>query len=208
MTDPDRLPEHDEAVRRLLADARHEEPAPPEVVARLDTVLADLTADRQEPTPVVELRAARRRRRAASLLLAAAAVVAVGVGLNQVMTPSGMDSAGDAASEEAAEAPSGGTTLLDRGGDRRPAPRTAFPLSSDSLDADLRAARVARTGADASASRELACVVPPGGDQVAVTLDGDPGVAVFRSPRGGRQRVDVFLCGEVEPARTVRLPAP
>ena len=46
MTDsPDLTPEHD-AVRRLLADARHDGPTPPEVVARLDETLAALVADR------------------------------------------------------------------------------------------------------------------------------------------------------------------
>ena len=53
MTDsPDLTPEQD-AVRRLLADARHDGPTPPEVVARLDEVLAGLPGD--EP-------GARRRR--------------------------------------------------------------------------------------------------------------------------------------------------
>ena len=49
------LPPEEEAVRRLLADARHDEPTPPEVVARLDATLASLAAER-EP-------AAHRRRR-------------------------------------------------------------------------------------------------------------------------------------------------
>ena len=48
MTDaPDLTPEQD-AVRRLLADARHDGPTPPEVVARLDDTLASLVAERGE----------------------------------------------------------------------------------------------------------------------------------------------------------------
>lgn len=217
MTDPDRLPEHEEAVRRLLADARHDEPAPAEVVARLDDVLADLTAERRRAAPVVELGAARRRRRAASLVLAAAAVVAVGVGLDQVMSGVGQDAstsstAGDADSETFRDpSESGGST--DDGAEGQPAPRTVVPptavvaLASDTLDADLLRVRRVALGADAVASVET-CVVPGDGDRVAVTLDGEAGVAVFRDPRAGRQRVDVFVCGEAEPARSVRLPAP
>lgn len=88
------------AVRRLLAEARHDEPTPPAVVARLDATLADLRAERAAPpappaagSPApsglpprpsggvpVDLAAHRRRRRGTLLLAAAAAVVAVGVG--------------------------------------------------------------------------------------------------------------------------------
>ncbi|GAB7006545.1 hypothetical protein JCM18899A_40180 [Nocardioides sp. AN3] len=42
----------DEQVRRLLADARHDEPMPADVVARLEGVLDDLTAERREVTPL------------------------------------------------------------------------------------------------------------------------------------------------------------
>lgn len=97
MTDsPDLTPEQ-EAVRRLLADARHEGPAPAQVVARLDDALAalvsarghgPLTADEaEEPAtraPVVEL-GARRRRMVGTGLLAAAAVVVAGVALGQAL---------------------------------------------------------------------------------------------------------------------------
>ena len=58
-------PAQDEAVRRLLADARHDEPVPPEVAARLDDALAGLRAERAAATAdVVPL---RRRRRAAAV---------------------------------------------------------------------------------------------------------------------------------------------
>lgn len=101
MTDPSGLtPEHD-AVRRLLADARHDGPVPPEVAARLDDTLASLVSERAAerasepgsaddrtdlprvtPAPVVDL-GARRRRTAGLALLAAAAVVVAGVAIGQ-----------------------------------------------------------------------------------------------------------------------------
>ena len=74
--------EHAE-VRHLLADARHDEPMPDEVVARLDRVLAGLADEPARAAPVTQL--ATRRRRAAGLLLAAAAVVAIGVGVSKVV---------------------------------------------------------------------------------------------------------------------------
>ena len=75
----------EEEVRRLLAETRHTEPTPPDVVARLDRVLGDLAQEPDRTAPVVDL--ARRRRRAASLLVAAAAVVAVGIGIGQILSP-------------------------------------------------------------------------------------------------------------------------
>lgn len=89
-------PEQDEAVRRLLAEARHSEPVPADVAARLDAALADLgpedaehaedTDTGAEPAPVVDLDTARRRRRnAGRVLVAAAAVIVAGVGIGQVI---------------------------------------------------------------------------------------------------------------------------
>lgn len=76
-------PEQEEQVRRLLADARHTEPTPDHVVARLDAALADLAAEPSRTAAVVRL--ADRRRRAGRMLLAAAAVVVLGVGVGQVV---------------------------------------------------------------------------------------------------------------------------
>jgi hypothetical protein len=117
MTDsPDLTPEHD-AVRRLLADARHDGPTPPEVVARLDATLAGLVADRSSAgdddadardtpsAPVVDLAAARRRRWVGTGVLAAAAVVVAGVALGQVL-PVGQSS-DDAGSSAGSSADSG-----------------------------------------------------------------------------------------------------
>ncbi len=97
-------PEEELRLRRLLADARHEAPLPADVAARLDEVLGRLEAGEDVPsgmsgTGVLELTAARRRR-AASMLVAAAAVIAVGIGLGQVVDLSG-GSGDDASSGQA-----------------------------------------------------------------------------------------------------------
>src|SRR5690242_14743383 len=90
-------PAQDERIRRLLADARHTDPMPEAVVARLDRVLAGLSDDRTERAEraeVVDLMA-RRRRTVGQLLVAAAAVVAVGFGITQVLPDLGGGSGGD-----------------------------------------------------------------------------------------------------------------
>lgn len=105
--EPEASPQQQEAVRRLLAEARHDEPLPGDVAARLDGVLAQLATegpravDPPEPAGppgavVVDL-AARRRRRVAGLLGAAAAVVVLGVGVDQVVDRTGSGGRGDSA---------------------------------------------------------------------------------------------------------------
>lgn len=99
-------PEEEARLRRLLADARHEAPVPADVATRLDEVLGRLEAGEDVPsgisgTGVLELAAARRRR-AASMLVAAAAVVAVGIGLGQVVDLSGGSSADSSAGSDGA----------------------------------------------------------------------------------------------------------
>ena len=54
-------PQQQEAVRRLLAEARHDEPVPADVAARLDGVLAQLAAEGPGGRPA-PARAGRRRR--------------------------------------------------------------------------------------------------------------------------------------------------
>ena len=76
-------PHESERVRRLLADARHTEPIPDDVAARIDRALADAAAEPATVAPVVPL--AERRRKAGRLLLAAAVVVVGGVALGQVV---------------------------------------------------------------------------------------------------------------------------
>lgn len=82
MSDPELTPA-EEQVRRLLADARHSEPMPEAVVARLDRVLNGLASEPARSAVVTDL--ATRRRRVTRLLLAAAAVVVVGVGAGQLL---------------------------------------------------------------------------------------------------------------------------
>lgn len=108
--DANLTPEQEADVRRLLAEARHDDPLPPDVATRLDRVLAQLAAGDPDldPAQVVEL-ASRRRHRAASLLVAAAAIVAVGVGIGQVLPTGGSDSDSAADSADAAAKDFAGT---------------------------------------------------------------------------------------------------
>lgn len=106
MSDASDLTPEQEAVRRLLADARHDGPPPPEVVARLDDALAALVSERRDTpadeatraTATVTDLGARRRRLAGMGVLAAAAVVVAGVALGQGL-PRGADSADSGASQ-------------------------------------------------------------------------------------------------------------
>jgi hypothetical protein len=96
MTDLD--PAQTEAVRRALAAARHDQPIPAEVAARLDATLAGLVAEDAVPAvaaamvasaPAEPARVAAviplRRRRLPVLLVAAAAVVAAAVATPQLL---------------------------------------------------------------------------------------------------------------------------
>lgn len=111
--DPELTPEQEARLRRLLVDARHGDPIPVDVAARLDRVLEQLAAegpDEIEPRGAsVDDLTARRRRRVTTVLVAAAAVVVLAVGVGRVVraTDSG-DSAESAsvpaaASDDAAE---------------------------------------------------------------------------------------------------------
>lgn len=167
MTDPSGLTPEQDAVRRLLADARHDGPTPPEVVARLDETLASLvservseraserasaSAPRSTRASIVDL-GARRRRTVGIGLLAAAAVVVAGVALGQGLPRmSGSDSADSTSGGSVAEsrdyAGEEGAPSSDAGADQGPEslksttvdPEAGVPtLSSthDDLDDDL-----------------------------------------------------------------------
>ena len=225
----DPLTPEEEEVRRLLAAARHTGPTPTEVVARLDRVLDDLAQEPDRVAPVVDL--ARRRRRVASLLVAAAAVVAVGVGLSQVITPqSGSDSlqagAGSQAQEETQD--SGQPKAQSRGAESadgtaapvQPQPKSGLvPLRRTHLASDLTVARQLReldsqsyssgaAAADRAAGAACAADQWGRGRFVPASYGGAPAVVVFRRPVGETQVADVFLCGSEEPIRSVTLPAP
>ena len=223
---PDLTPEQD-AVRRLLAEARHDGPTPPEVVARLEESLAGLQAERTrvaDTAPVVDL-AARRRRFVGAGVLAAAAVVVAGVALGQVLPQGGSDSDNASSAESfdsggSADPRAGGE---DDGGDaaaespeelsaKVPSPQELPELSlDDDLDEVLTSLRSdSRRVATLSADALVACQVGEVGQgrQVPVRLDGQPGLVVFRAAQGPRQQADVYLCGDPEPVRTLTLPAP
>ena len=115
--------EQEAAVRRLLAEARHDAPVPADVAARLDEVLEGLVADEgvddleifesDGAGSVTELAGVRRRRRnAGRLLLAAAAVIVGGVAVGQRLDNAGLDVGGGDADEGSslADAPRDGDT--------------------------------------------------------------------------------------------------
>jgi hypothetical protein len=234
---PDRpvLPPAEEAaVRARLAEARHTDPVPADVVTRLDTVLADLTADRRgtspEPAASVVPLPSRRRRALASGLVAAAAVVALGVALPQVLDPGGSDesvSAGDSAGDAAVQAPpgAGSDAGSDDGGsaaESAPDEMTEEPGASSERSGSTFAAPVAlrsdeplrpavRALVDSGSTAydaNTGCASGTGaGERVAATWDGLPAVVVLRPPTAGRQVVDVYLCGSDEAVATTTLAA-
>lgn len=136
--------EQEAAVRRLLAEARHDAPVPGDVAARLDEVLDELVvadganglgiSEYSGSGPVTELAAARRRRRKAGrLLLAAAAVVVGGVAVGQSIGEVGLDTGGG-------DAGSADSTLAD-------APRASAGRAQEEAESDDSAADSADGGA-------------------------------------------------------------
>ena len=228
-------PAQDERIRRLLADARHTEPMPEAVVARLDRVLAGLSDDRAESTEradraeVVDLMA-RRRRTVGQLLVAAAAVVAVGFGITQVLPDMGGSSDGDAQEATAGGAAADSADSAE-GGDGEGSPfvspesapqapsdstsgaaKSTFRIRSDEFGPDVRRARNQLESAQAlveyPAEGCLAVSVEPGSEVVATTYDAAPAALVLRPASGDVQVVDLYLCGDLEPRRSITLTAP
>lgn len=233
MTESSDLTPQQDAVRRLLAEARHDGPTPPEVVARLDETLAELRAERLETVekaPVIDL-GARRRRMASMGVLAAAAVVVAGVALGQ-MLPQGSDDGGaenatsadsssefggqerQADAEDSDGQMSGEAASPESPSSKYATPQEALPevdLESDLDDTLVGLRSTARAKASLSAAdMALACEVGAvgRGRQVFVEIDGQRGVVVYRSPRDARQEAEVYLCGDAVPLRTLSLPAP
>ena len=136
---PELTPEQEEEVRRLLADARHDEPIPTDVGDRLDTVLAGLTRD--EPgspgvAPVIDLAARRRRRNAAAVLAGAAAVIVAGFVGAQVIDVSPSEQSDSAGAGSAADRETSTKHNLESGNDagdesQEPGPASAPEASSD-----------------------------------------------------------------------------
>jgi hypothetical protein len=216
-------PATDARVRRLLADARHDEPMPADVVARLDRVLDGLATERAPAAPVVEL--ARRRRTAAKLLVAAAAVVVAGVGVGQVLPnlggSGGSDtqetSAGGAAADQAAPeaAPLDGdsSSRTASSGAAEPNPANAARIRSNHFGPDVRRIRDGLDDGDAknfSAAPGASCLVAPvgPGTVLAATYDAAAAALVLRPPTGDTQVVDLYLCGQDTPLRSITLTTP
>lgn len=218
--DPDLTPEQETRVRRLLTDARHAEPIPEDVVARLDRVLAQLAVDEGDDTGRVVSLAARRRRRVGSLLVAAAAVVMVGIGLGQLM--GGPDEGSDnlastdagPAMREAPEGAGAATPDAPTYALKTPVPIRPQTFSQDvsrlqRLTGSLRGA-APELGATSTDDNVFACrpAAWGAGTFVPVTYDGEPGVLVLRRVTGDTQVVDLFQCGSPDPLRSITLPAP
>lgn len=231
--------DEEEAVRRQLAAARHTEPMPADVAGRLDDVLAGLQAARAKqpegtaaPESNVVPLASRRRHRIAQGVVAAAAVVAVGVGVTQVLgnvSTSSDDSGGDApavASRDDA-ADSGSAT-------REQAPNESSPSADYQLDGALtkayatapavrsasfqrdvaRLAPFQRTAAESERSLlrltdQCGPTSPPAGhDALRVRYDDQPAILAFRAPVDGKQRVDLYLCATGARERSATIDQP
>ena len=150
MTD-ELTPEQEADIRRLLAEARHDEATPAHVVARLDAVLGGLSANDVEvarTAAVTDLAGVRHRRRnAGRLLLAAAAVMVGGVTVGQVIgNNDANDSSADSpasAHDDLAEKPrdvqqeSGGDTSAGAGAAEDDQPSAPAPASAQAFDQRL-----------------------------------------------------------------------
>jgi hypothetical protein len=224
--DPEReiTPEEDARIRSLLASARSSEQVPDDVAARLDSVLADLAADRDAERAGADHAAGSRPRwRRGRLVLAAAVGVGV-LGLAAVNLPElsgGFQGAGDGSGDKAA------TTTEGRSGSGADQPSASTPeatsrLSTDTFRRDVR--RLLAAGAD---TRRLA--PSPGtsgrtGDELAsgtclaspepgvvrsseVLLDGKLALLEVFGARDGAQVVRVVSCDGAQTLASTRIPA-
>jgi len=186
--------EQEARVARLLADARVEEPLPPEVGARLDRVLAGLSgepvAGPHRPAPVTAL-VARRRRRVRTLLVAAAAVVVAGVGVGQLVERQAGDDSDDAgvASVESADDGADRSSDDERGAQEN-APYADAPdgLTGSELESLGEPARISRHSFAAAVRRlqdhpgvrsDSDTATMDGGDLAAPEMDFSCGRAAF-----------------------------
>ncbi|VXA91805.1 hypothetical protein [Nocardioides sp. AX2bis] len=177
MPDRDPTPREEAALRRLLRDARHDGPVPPEVAARTEQTLASLGAAHEPaPTGTTPTEAARtgtattgtaarggadhhrRRRAATALLVAAVSVVVVGIGLGQVLRPASDQASGSAQSDSAGSAAR--DTPPDRAGaDQENAPERS--AAADTLSELARRDGAARAFGGGLAVERLALVADP-----------------------------------------------
>jgi hypothetical protein len=224
----DELTPEQEEVRRLLAEARHVDPMPDDVVDRLDRVLAGLATESGDdrvaaPAASVVSLASRRRHRAKTALVAAAAVVAVGIGLGQVIGD-GVGGGGGADSTAASSAQERESSAdLDARADSEylvvtePLPVRPEHFSSDvrRIRGGLRSLVTDQTSKSppalsSSPSEDYACAAASSGPGalVPVRYGSRRGVLLFEPVRGDSQVVELFACGNAEALRSVTLPAP
>lgn len=229
-------PEQEAQLRRLLADARHDEPIPVDVAARLDRVLHQLASEGPDTWPgadVVDL-AARRRRRVTGLLVAAAAVVVVGVGVAKVVgtRDGGADSS---AAGSAAQDRSSASDESQAESDSSQPPLVGAPTSKGTLgDVPVKPVRVGsktfaadvlryqhRRGV-ASGGESISgpgiLTLAPGfacepadwgvGRLLAAYYDGTPAVLAYRARTGDTQAVDLLQCGSGDLLRSTVLRMP
>ena len=233
---PELTPGQESEVRRLLADARHDEPMPAEVAERLDRVLSGLGRD--EPgspgvAPVIDLAARRRRRNAAAVMAGAAAVIVAGFAIGQVIDVGSSDSADTAASSsdsgadrsKAADQSGGGVGLHDQSAKPSGAVPSAasaptlLRLSSAHLERELSRQLDQLQGSSAvrSPSAEsydaLGCASPAPasefgpGELFPALFDDQPAVVALRPPADGRQRADVLACDTAATLASTSIPA-
>lgn len=208
----------EELVRRLLAEARHDEPMPGEVADRLQRALDALGGQHPEhpettslvpaPDAATSVRAIAERRGRRRLLLgvlAAAAVVVIGAGVGrawqEASSPGGgasasSDAAGSAADRTAEAAPQAGGSNGGSGGAPGPGAR-------------LRAAYEALGVRPWPHGSRPSCAVAAGpGRRAVVASDGGAALLVLRPVVGGRQPVELLACDTGRLLRSATLPAP
>lgn len=234
----DLTPEQEARVARLLADARADEPIPPEIAARLDRVLQGMAGEHvlradETPAPVVNL-AARRRRRVVTLLAAAAAVVVAGVGVGQLVNSQDNGDSGSAGT--AAENSDDGGGSNDREFAEAAPEDAPPPMSNDQLRALGEPARMTsgsfaeqvrklqdrpgvrayessgQMGGRDLAAKEMDFSCGPAeygvGKLMAVRYNGMPAVLAYRPPAGDTQVVDLMQCGSGDLMRSTTIPLP
>jgi hypothetical protein len=221
--DPERelTPDEDARIRSLLASARAEEQVPDDVVARLDSVLADLAEDRDAEGGAGRTPGSRPRWRRGRVLLAAAVGVGV-IGVAAVSLPQlgGVQDSGGS-SDKALSAPETDTSGSSAGEPPAGALAATSRLSTASfrrdvrrlLAADAEGRRLAPAGSPAPSGERLAsgaCPPSPAAGVVRsreVLLDGKPALLEIFGVRDGARVVRAVSCDGTETLATTRIPA-
>lgn len=214
------IPDQEEAVRRLLVDARCEDSIPADVALRLDRVLAELAtsspADSEAPTDEdasdteADVTPLRPRRRVLGPVLMAAAVVAVaGIGLGTLTQQPSGDSARSAdrpPDDEKADAPmaemTGGMTGVVP--DSLQLPRVRPGHFDDDVDRIL----LRNQAGVVTARNPCGAKVPRDHAILPVDYRDHRGVLAYRLPLRDGRKVALYLCGSqvVERWTNLRLP--